>query len=349
MSMNTVFVIGAGASKEANLPTGDDFKNKISLLLNIHYSVPSKLKSGDNLIFQALRIFANNIGSPDITLYINEALHIKDALPLAISIDNFIDAHRNNEKIALCGKLAIVRSILNAERDSRLYFDKSLDQFNIDLNSISNTWYVSFFQLLTENCEKNDLKERFKFVTLIIFNYDRCVEHFIYCALQTYYKISGTEAAELVKSINIYHPYGVVGTMPWINQNEAMPFEMEPNSQKLLDLAKNIKTFAEGTDPSSSEILAIKEHMKKAKRIAFLGFAFHKLNMQLIDPGPSENSLVFSRSDIRCYATTLDRSESDKQIIEGRINHLYRSTINVTMANKSCNDFFKDFSLGLSF
>ncbi len=348
MSMNTVFVIGAGASKEANLPTGDDLKNKISHLLNIHYSVPSKLKSGDNLIFQALYIFAKNSGNPDINLYVPEALRIKDALPLASSIDNFIDQHRENKKIALCGKLAIVRSILDAERGSRLYFDRSLNQSNIDFNSISNTWYIYFFQLLTGNCVKNDLKERFKFVTLIIFNYDRCVEHFIYCALQTYYNMSETEAAELVNCINIYHPYGDIGSKPWINQNETMPFGAIPDSQKLLDLAKNIKTFAEGTDPSSSEILEIREHMKKAKRVVFLGFAFHEQNMQLIDPGPSKNSSPY-RNDIRCYATTLDRSESDKNIIEGRIINLYRAKIPVTMINKSCSEFFKDFWLSLSF
>lgn len=158
MPQNTVFIIGAGASKEAKLPTGDDLKNIISHLLNVQLSPPSKLTGGDNLIFQALQIFANNIGTPDITPYINEALHIRDALPLAISIDNFIDAHRYNEKIALCGKLAIVRSILDAEKGSRLYIDTSLNQSNIVFGSLSNTWYVYFFKLLTENCEKNDLK-----------------------------------------------------------------------------------------------------------------------------------------------------------------------------------------------
>ena len=348
MSMNTVFVIGAGASKEANLPIGNELKNKISHLLNIKFNTLSELERGDSLIVDALRIFTRNSGDPDINPYIHEALHIKDALPLAISIDNFIDAHRNNKKIELCGKLAIVRSILDAEVQSRLYFDMSHNQSNIVFSSLENTWYVPFFQLLTENCEKNDLKKRFESVTLIIFNYDRCVEHFIYCALRNYYRISETEASELVKSINIYHPYGDVGTMPWINHNGAMDFGIKPDAQKLLELAQKIKTFTEGTDPSSSEILEIRKHMEKAKRVVFLGFAFHELNMQLIDPGPSKNSSPY-RNDVRCYATTLDRSESDKKIIEGRIIDLYRAKIPVTMINNSCSQFFKDFWLSLSF
>ena len=118
MSINTVFVIGAGASKEANLPTGNELKSKIATLLGM-------VQKGGEDIVEALRISTLNDGSADIKPYLEAARHIKDALPLAISIDNFIDAHRNNNKIALCGKLAITLSILDAERRSLLNFKKT--------------------------------------------------------------------------------------------------------------------------------------------------------------------------------------------------------------------------------
>jgi hypothetical protein len=118
MTKNTVFVIGAGASKEANLPTGYELKSKISKLLDIRFSHGYQQTSGDYVITDALRrLVLNSDGrSGDINPYLHEAWHIRDALPQAISIDNFIDAHRDNDKIALCGKLAIVRSILDAEK-----------------------------------------------------------------------------------------------------------------------------------------------------------------------------------------------------------------------------------------
>ena len=49
---------------------------------------------------------------------------IRDAMPQAISIDNFIDTHGENKLIELCGKLAIVRTILEAEAKSTLIVDK---------------------------------------------------------------------------------------------------------------------------------------------------------------------------------------------------------------------------------
>ena len=344
---NTVFVIGAGASEEAKLPTGNELKKRIAQLLDIDFE-PFRQVRGDQFIVSALRLLVGQSGGSDgdIQLYLKEAWHIRDALPQAISIDNFIDTHRDNDKIAICGKLAIVRSILMAEKKSLLYFEKTHRDSNINFNALIKTWYTPFFQLLTENCGKSDLKERLKSITLIIFNYDRCVEHFIYCSLQNYYRISGDEAGELIKSINIYHPYGIVGSLPWVNNSGPMEFGAELNSAQLLELAHKIKTFAEGTDPDSSDILKIRRHMSLANRLVFLGFAFHKLNMQLILP---ERSEAVRNIEVKCFATTKDISDSDKEVIEEQIDDLYPGRIRVKMTNRSCSEFFTEFWRSLAF
>jgi hypothetical protein len=347
MTKNTVFIIGAGASKEVNLPTGFELKSKISKLLDIRFPDGYQQTSGDNVITDAMRILARGSDGArgDINPYLHEAWHIRDALPQAISIDNFIDAHRDNDKIALCGKLAIVRSILDAEKRSLLYFEKSRIDSSINFSRLEKTWYIPFIQLLTENCQKNELTKRFESITLIIFNYDRCIEHFIYYALQNYYRISGTEAAEIVKNINIYHPYGNVGTLPWMDQNGAMEFGVEPNANQLLDLSQKIKTFTEGTDPEASKILEIRKRMGVAQRLVFLGFAFHKLNMQLITP----ELLLSPTKETQCFATTSGISDSDKEVIDEQIKELYRGNIKVNMTNMYCGNIFAEYWRSLSF
>jgi hypothetical protein len=349
MSKNTVFVIGAGASKEVNLPSGYELKNKIAELLDIRFSPMGRgQEHGDYKIVEAIRLVVQdpNGGRGDINPYLHEAGHICEALPLAISIDNFIDAHRDNNKIALCGKLAIARSILQAEHDSLLYFERHRVDSTISFDSLEKTWYLPFFQLLTENCGKNDLKERFQTVTLIIFNYDRCIEHFLYHALQNYYRVSDTEAADLVKNINIFHPYGSIGSLPWNNPSDSMNFGDDPSPVNLLQVAKKIKTFTEGTDPNSSEIIKIRSHMSRANRLVFIGFAFHKLNIQIINP-----EIIKDASTVRpkCYATTFTISESDKEVIRSQINGIYRAQLNIKMANLTCEKFFTEFWRSLSF
>lgn len=348
MHKKTVFVIGAGASEEAKLPTGTDLKIIISELLNIQFEFGFRQISGDRAIYDALDKHIKESGLQEYYLdqYVKEAWHIRDALPQALSIDNFIDSHKDNEKIALCGKLAIVKSILTAERKSLFHFDGQQRDLNSYYKSLEETWYIPFFQLLTENCSINNLKERFQSITLIIFNYDRCVEHFMCDALQNYYRISQDEAAALVKCINIYHPYGCVGSLPWNGHDDSMEFGAAPSATKLLQLVQKIKTFTEGTDPKSSEISAIKQKMSLAHRLIFLGFAFHKLNMQLLEP---ENHKNIDTTQWKFYATTYGISESDKEVISEQISVLYKVKMNTKMANLTCKDFFTEFWRSLAF
>jgi len=348
MSGNTVFVIGAGASKEVNLRTGLEFKENLAQLLDIRYGdFGDKQEHGDHLIASAL---FEHVRQPDgrrgdINPYLHGAWKIRDALPLAISIDHVIDAHRDNDKIALCGKLAIVRSILGDEKNSLLYFEQ-LAHSKMQSSRLEKTWYTPFFQLLTENCGLGNIKERFESITLIIFNYDRCVEHFIYNALQNYYGLSGPEAAEIVKEIKIFHPYGVVGILPWMGQDGAMEFGSDPHPKQLLELSHKIKTFSEGMDPESSEILQIRQNMGVANRVVFLGFAFHGLNMPLITPERVESS---SKEQIRCFATTHGISSSDEEVIGKQITDLYQRATRVKMASLTCADFFVEYWRSLSF
>ena len=58
MKKNTVFVIGAGASKEAHLPTGKELKSDISMLLDIRFDeFGHRLESGDYKVMEALRLY----------------------------------------------------------------------------------------------------------------------------------------------------------------------------------------------------------------------------------------------------------------------------------------------------
>ncbi len=160
-------------------------------------------------------------------------------MPQAISIDNFIDTHKDDKNIELSGKLAIVRAILDAEQNSLMYVAPS-NPFKF--SDLDKTWYSSFMKLLTENCPKEELSKRFQSISFIVFNYDRCIEHFLYSSLQNYYDITPEEAATFISSLEIHHPYGTVGNLPW-QAGQSVPFGETPSAQKLLELAGEIKTW----------------------------------------------------------------------------------------------------------
>src|SRR5262245_5959516 len=141
----TLFVLGAGASYEAGLPVGTELAKTIQKKMDIR-----------------LGEFNNTIGSGDKDLYFHirrshpqeadcdrAARRIRDGLGGAQSIDDFLDIHRDNEQVNRYGKAAIVKSILEAERKSKLYCrneKNGLEEFNFD--HIADTWYVKFVSRL---------------------------------------------------------------------------------------------------------------------------------------------------------------------------------------------------------
>lgn len=340
----TVFVIGAGASAEAGLPTGLELKEQVSRLLDIRFGF-NRQKSGDYQIASALQLHVNDSEGRDgdFDSYLHEAWRIGDSMPLAISIDSFVDSQPGNPKIALCGKLAIVRSILEGERNSSLIIDEYKQNLGTEYGRLENTWYLPFFRLLTENREKSELEERFKSVVLIVFNYDRCLEYFLHHALRNYYRISGKEAASLLKHIRIHHPYGSVGLLPWHGASGSIEFGAEPDARQVLELSKKIKTFTEGTNPESSDIADIKSHICNSNKLVFIGFAFHELNMELITPFHCEGNRP------SCYATTFGISDSDQEAVESQVKQLYKKDVQVRLANLRCGDFFNEYWRSLAF
>lgn len=312
----TVLILGAGSSQEAGLPVGEELKKHVAQMLDIRFAESGRLQSGDASIVDAVRHHIHPDRNPNP--HRHAACRIAAAMPQAISIDNFLDAHKDDEKIQICGKLAIVQGILAAERRSKLYHQPmSRDAF--EHSRVAGTWFNGFFQVLTENCRLDGLERRLSGLTLIVFNYDRCIEHYLFHAFQTYYGIDEKSAAEFVKQIRIYHPYGSVGALPWFGGSVMSPFGLEARGSDLLKLAGGIKTFTEGTDPSSSDVVDIRAKVGAADRIVFLGFAFHPMNLQVlwdssVKPPPG--------SAAECYATGKGISTNDVGVIAAELAEL---------------------------
>ena len=133
----------------------------------------------------------------------------------AQSIDTFINSREGDKYIELVGKLGILRSIFREERNSDLWFEPINIRDTIDFKKVRNTWLPKFRKFVCDGVTKDKVADRLKKITLIIFNYDRCVEHYLVHSLRNYYGIEEKEAIEIFNALTIIHPYGVVGPLPW--------------------------------------------------------------------------------------------------------------------------------------
>ena len=312
----TTIVLGAGASKEAGLPIGRELKSQIARLVDIRYEDGFTRASGSAEIDGAFRVSCRTEGTRDINPYLHACWRIRDAMPQAVSIDNYLDAHAYDRLTVTAGKLAIAQSILEAEKRSSLYIAQGRRGEMIDFGRMEETWFNKFVQLLTENCRASDLPTSLSNLTVISFNYDRCFEQFLYFALKNYYRLEDREITDLLNDFSVYHPYGRVGSLPWQRQQTPIEFGVDPTPQSLLAISTQIRTFTEGTDPQTSSIDAIRGAVASCDRLIFLGFAFHPMNMQLLSSTENESAPRAS------YGTALGLSKPDRIIVEREIKGL---------------------------
>jgi hypothetical protein len=340
MNKSLVFVLGAGSSHEVNLPVGEGLKNQISkVLTQLSTTFPI------SYVCQAFL----ELKKEEFPSKTNEHLHdfnkaarrIKNAMPQAISIDNFIESHRHEHDIKICAKLAIAQCILAAEKDSLLYISREKIENKIDFRKIEHTWFNSVFQLITESCSFNEIKERLSRIAFINFNYDRCIDHYLFEALENFYSEPKDSVSEAMKELKILHAYGSVGELPWQPSTECINFGADFGAKELIDASKRIRTFTEGTDSNSSDIQEIRQVIQQAERLVFLGFAFHPLNLSLL----SEKSNRPSRRPI--FATALNISDSDvTQITRDLSRHGLTSESDAEIAIRNdlnCAKLFKEY------
>ena len=319
-------------------------KKDIAEILGFEFNSFSQIVSGDERIANILRQDAISKGKTSWQEYLDACQLICDALPTAISIDNLMDAHRGNEFVEIAGKLAITKAIWSAEKKSKLAGILENDRFNA--SRIADTWLVPFFQILTENVRISEIDRIFDNLTIINFNYDRCIEFFLPYALWNYYSLPIDRCIEICKKLSMIHPYGVVGQNVYPNRGKHTPFGTTQSD--LLVHSQEIRTFCEGMIfETHREIISNK--LTNAEHIVFIGFAFHPINMEMLEV---KNSTAIRK----VFGTSFNIPAPAKKVIESDINRIFKShfdtlvesehTENIdelSLSNESANEFLHSY------
>ncbi len=310
----TLFVLGAGSSYEVKLPVGLELAKTIATKLDVRLGDYNKnVGEGDAHLLGQLQ----NRLPQQFNDYLGAGWRIRDGLPTAASIDDFLDMHSHDELMQTIGKAAIVKSILEAERDSHLYFDPNNSRNKLVLETLEGSWFMKFIRVLGRGIPKSNAGQIFDNVSFVVFNYDRCVEFFLLQALQAMYSIPVNDAASIVQDLSIVHPYGTIGELPHLGNGDQIPFGGVKNYDfDYIKLAKRIKTYTEQI--AGSEITnRIRGEVERAEQVVFLGFAYHAQNMLLLRPVEELVSVV------PIYGTALGMSDSDVEIARGELRSWY--------------------------
>jgi hypothetical protein len=132
----------------------------------------------------------------------------------------------------------------------------------------------------------SDFDEALSRVSFVNFNYDRCLENYLYNAIRGYCGFDPSHRDSFQRLIyhRTHHPYGLAGNLP-LGQppGSSIAFgEEELDSDRLRYFSKYIRTFSERRE--DGEDLRIKKTISEADQIIFLGCALHRQNFDLLRP-----------------------------------------------------------------
>ena len=242
------------------------------------------------------------------------------------------------------GKMAIVASILDAERKSKLFIDRNRKQDGSLIADLQDTWYPRFMKILGAGVSAQNVDRLFENVSFIDFNYDRCLPQFLIAALQPLYGIDENRAQQIVSKAKVFHPYGSVGDLPATRMAPGVPFGDPDENADLFGLSDRIRIYTEQVQ-DHGVINDIRQTMRTARTVVFLGYAYYEQNMKLITP--TEDSKTR-----RIFGTAFGISQSDCAVIQGSLGFLLDKSLKPFQAGDqtiairndlTCSQFLSDY------
>lgn len=339
----TTIILGAGASKEFDLPTGIELQERIFSILEFGYSDYSRFQPADPEFFNLIVRYCSRLEIDESALT-DAAARIRSGLPLAPSIDNFLDARRDDEYVIKLGKLAIAYCILKAESKSRLF--QMSKSNSIRPIKVTETWLAEMFKIICQGNTKESLSETLSNITFIIFNYDRCIEEALPRMISVYFGIDLRESYGIADQVTIIHPYGSLGDLDRIGIKDSGFGAVERlEDLKIKQMSEKITLFTEKMQ-DFGELESISEALEHSALIIFLGFGFHRQNIEILGnskAGWNAREIIGTRSGI---------SDTDHKVVEeilmSKTNMNTAHNPKIDLRNMHCRDFFREFRIFLS-
>jgi hypothetical protein len=287
----TVFVIGAGASVEFgdSMPVGSELANTIRECLTAELN--NHRRGGATPIIDGLSYggFHNQ----------HEAAmrRIRDGITTKESIDDFVDEWRDVPFLADVAKAAISYCIASAESGTSLAglntpsgsmhslpgYERPMTHSAPDragiLASLRSSWLGCILRYHNARASRRSFVEALQDTSFVVFNYDRCIEQYLWHQLTTALAVPPEEARDILQSVPILHIFGSIGQLPELGGHH--PFGAH-DSRYLTGAAQRIRTYTESIDSLIGQRVA--SIMGSADKIVFLGCAFHDQNLRLLFP-----------------------------------------------------------------
>jgi hypothetical protein len=193
----------------------------------------------------------------------------------------------------------------------------------------NNNWLTYLYGQMIGSSLEEFAKNKVAFVT---FNYDRCIEHFLFISLKNSFGKSDEETAAVASKIKVVHLHGRLGHLPWQEGRTPIAFgDNQIDLRKMQIVANEIKVVHEDhkLDGRDADFDLAHVMLVSAQRVYLLGFGFGARNVERI----KLEALTPLTFDGTAYGLT-DRELNDCRTLCGGQVNLHRF---------QCLDFMRQF------
>lgn len=243
---STAFVLGAGASMAYGFPSGPVLADWICNALVEQNGETTCLCRG-----------ASKCGAEDPRLLVE--LFRASGL---YSIDAFL---QRRPEFAALGKAAIAATLIPREREESLFGAPAADD-----------WYRYLLNAILPPKAADFANNHLRIVT---FNFDRSFERRLFLALLSTYRLTGSEAATLARSVEIVHVHGQLGEPAWLGGSGRPYGHKGPLTDvDVSECANQIHLISDELEDREPLRLA-RQFLTQSSTICFLGFGYDPLNL----------------------------------------------------------------------
>ncbi|MET3781751.1 hypothetical protein ABIC32_002403 [Brevundimonas sp. 1080] len=209
------------------------------------------------------------------------------------SIDDFVNEWAAMPRLAEIAKLCIAQVIIAAESATFLGpHSRGETTPAVLLASMRPTWLDQVVRYVgSPRFERRRLHDALATTSFVVFNYDRCIEYYLYANLTSVQGLSAADAAVAISRINIIHVYGAIDPMPELGGRTSFG---AVDARGLTFAASGLQTYCESITSHVAE--RIRATVQHAERLVFLGCAFHPQNMAALFPAGVPSASILGTS-----------------------------------------------------
>ncbi len=248
INRKTVFILGAGASRNLDFEVGNELVSKI---------IKDLADENSNLFRNVVSLHGN---AREVRTFHEDIISARPP-----TIDLFLSD--KSDEFTRIGKMCIAQILIPHEKPEKL---KPLDEKH---------WYNhllgKIYATTPEKFKKNN-------ITFLTFNYDRSLEQFFCNTFKGMFGFTEQEVVEqFTELVKIIHIYGQLGDfLPGENRREYLPKANETDFHKCVD---SIKLMHEVGD--SEHLRDAQQLIQEAEVVCFLGFGYHQSNLDQLFSG----------------------------------------------------------------